>query len=166
MECKLHVALCSQSLLFSVLELTRKYSFHCLFCHGFEERGAVSAGVLAMGPMLGGAGGPSAPLMAPVIARMAARLAARVTVYTDGNEELGTRIREALKSPGKFHIENRRVVSLSKDPHVEGDAGVIVALEDGSTNSEMFLVSSLLPLFCPAHFIHKYARKSLLVRSN
>ncbi|KAI0128145.1 thioredoxin reductase glit [Hypoxylon sp. NC0597] len=113
--------------------------FHCLFCHGFEERGAASAGVLAMGPMLGGAGGPSTPLMAPVIARMAARLAGRVTVYTDGNEELGTRIREELKSPGKFHIEDRRVVSLSKDPHVEGDAGVIVTLEDGSTNSEMFL---------------------------
>ncbi|KAI0841362.1 thioredoxin reductase glit [Hypoxylon sp. FL0890] len=113
--------------------------FHCLFCHGFEERGASSAGVLAMGPMLGGAGGPSAPLMAPVIARMAGRLADHVTVYTDGNKELGALIRETLKSPPKFHVENRRVVCLSKDPQVEGDAGVIVTLEDGTTNREMFL---------------------------
>ncbi|KAI1410274.1 thioredoxin reductase glit [Hypoxylon sp. FL1857] len=113
--------------------------FHCLFCHGFEERGAPSAGVLAMGPMLGGVGGPSTPLMAPVIARMAARLAGHVTIYTDGNEELGTQIQEALKSGHKFHIENRRVVRLSKDPDVEGDAGVIVTLEDGRTNREMFL---------------------------
>ncbi|KAI1142014.1 thioredoxin reductase glit [Hypoxylon sp. FL0543] len=113
--------------------------FHCLFCHGFEERGASSAGVLATGPMLGSAGGPSAPLMAPVIARMAARLAGHVTVYTDGNEDLGARIREALKNSQRFHVENRRVVRLSKDPQVEGDAGVIVTLEDGNTNREMFL---------------------------
>ncbi|KAI1461504.1 FAD/NAD(P)-binding domain-containing protein [Annulohypoxylon moriforme] len=113
--------------------------FHCLFCHGFEERGSPSAGVLAMGPMLGGGGDDTAPPMAPVIARMAARLAGRVTVYTDGNENLGSRIRAHLKSAQKFHVENRRIARLAKDPDVEGEAGVLVTLEDGSVNKEGFL---------------------------
>ncbi|KAI1382629.1 FAD/NAD(P)-binding domain-containing protein [Hypoxylon trugodes] len=113
--------------------------FHCLFCHGFEERGAASAGVLAMGPMLGSAGGNGLPLMSPVIARMANRLAGHVTVYTDGNEELGAKIREQLKSASKFHVENRRVLRLAKDLEVQGDAGVLVTLEDGSVNKEGFL---------------------------
>ncbi|KAI0888802.1 FAD/NAD(P)-binding domain-containing protein [Annulohypoxylon maeteangense] len=113
--------------------------FHCLFCHGFEERGSASAGVLAIGPMLGGGGNDTAPLMAPVIARMAARLAGHVTVYTDGNETLGSRIREQLKSNQKFHVENRRLVRLAKDPDVGGNAGVLVTLEDGNVNKEGFL---------------------------
>ncbi|XDG09656.1 hypothetical protein ABKA04_009271 [Annulohypoxylon sp. FPYF3050] len=113
--------------------------FHCLFCHGFEERGAASAGVLAMGPLLGSGGDNGTPLMAPVIARMASRLSGHVTVYTDGNADLGSRIRAALKSSKKFDIENRRVVRLAKDPDVEGNAGVLVTLEDGAVNKEEFL---------------------------
>ncbi|KAI1760772.1 FAD/NAD(P)-binding domain-containing protein [Hypoxylon sp. FL1150] len=113
--------------------------FHCLFCHGFEERGASSAGVLAVGPLLGGSRDDAAPLFAPGISRMANRLAGSVTVYTDGNKELGSRIRAQLKSKNKFHVENRRVVRLSKDPDVEGEAGVLVTLEDGTVNKEGFL---------------------------
>ncbi|XXG99439.1 hypothetical protein Hte_005778 [Hypoxylon texense] len=125
--------------------------FHCLFCHGFEERGAPSAGVLATGPLLAGPG-PSggnnnnnnndddaAPLFAPTVSRMAGRLAGSVTVYTDGNEELGSRIRAQLKSKTKFRVETRRVVRLTKDPDVEGEAGVLVTLEDGTVNKEGFL---------------------------
>lgn len=123
--------------------LTYMTSFHCLFCHGFEERGASSAGVLATGPLLGGSGGNgAAPLFAPVVSRMANRLAGSVTVYTDGDEELGSRIRAQLKSKTNFRMENRRVVQLSKDPGVEGEAGVLVTLEDGTVNREGFLVSS------------------------
>lgn len=124
-------------------------SFHCLFCHGFEERGATSAGVLALGPLLGGSGSDAAPLVAPNISRMASRLAGSVTVYTDGNEELGSRIRAQLKSTTKFHVENRRVVRLGKDPDVEGEAGVLVTLEDGTVNREGFLVSSSSPRDTP-----------------
>ncbi|KAI2618035.1 thioredoxin reductase glit [Hypomontagnella submonticulosa] len=113
--------------------------FHCLFCHGFEERGSPSAGVLATGPMLGGGGGDAVPLMAPTIARMAARLAGQVTVYTDGDTALGERIRGSLKSTQKFHVENRRVVKLAKDPEVEGEAGLLVTVEDGTVNKEGFL---------------------------
>ncbi|KAL7627277.1 hypothetical protein AAE478_001466 [Parahypoxylon ruwenzoriense] len=110
--------------------------FHCLFCHGFEEQGAPSAGVLAMGPFLGGA---NETLFAPAIARMAGRLASSVTVYTDGDESLGARIRAELRSTKKFHIENRRVAKLAKDPDVQGEAGVLVTLEDGAVNRERFL---------------------------
>ncbi|KAI1801062.1 FAD/NAD(P)-binding domain-containing protein [Daldinia bambusicola] len=113
--------------------------FACLFCHGFEERGAASAGVLATGPFLGGGGNNGAPLMAPFISRMASRLAGHVTIYTDGNEELGTRIRAQLKKSQKFQIEHRRLTRVAKDPDVKGDAGVLVTLEDGSVNKEGFL---------------------------
>ncbi|KAI1209533.1 FAD/NAD(P)-binding domain-containing protein [Annulohypoxylon truncatum] len=124
-------------------ELWGRGILHCLFCHGFEERGAASAGVLGTGPMLGGADSDSAPLMAPVIARMAARLAGRVTVYADENENLGSRIRAQLKSSQKFDVDNRRIVRLAKDSDVEGDAGMLVTLEDGSVNKEGFLESML-----------------------
>ncbi|KAF3062288.1 hypothetical protein GL218_03642 [Daldinia childiae] len=113
--------------------------FHCLFCHGFEERGSASAGVLATGPFLGGESDSSAPLMAPVISRMASRLAGHVTIYTDGNKELGACIRAQLKSTQKFSIENRRLARVAKDPDVEGEAGVLVTLGDGSVNREGFL---------------------------
>ena len=55
--------------------------FHCLFCHGYEEKNVVSAGVLAVGDI-------SAPMMSLHMARMAKRLAPKVTIYTDGAEEL------------------------------------------------------------------------------
>lgn len=94
-----------------------------------------------MGPLLGSRGNDTTPPMAPVIARMASRLSGRVSVYTDGNADLGSRIRAALKNSKKFDIENRRVVRLAKDPDVEGNAGVLVTLEDGTVNKEGFLVS-------------------------
>ncbi|KAI0848020.1 FAD/NAD(P)-binding domain-containing protein [Daldinia vernicosa] len=96
-------------------------SFHCLSCHGFEERGPASA-------------------VAPVISRKASRLAGHVTIYTDGNKELGARIRAQLKSTQKFKIENRRLARVAKGPDVKGEAGVLVRLEDGSVNREGFLV--------------------------
>ncbi|KAI1474022.1 FAD/NAD(P)-binding domain-containing protein [Daldinia eschscholtzii] len=113
--------------------------FHCLFCHGFEERGSASAGVLATGPFLGVGGNNGAPLMAPVIARMASRLAGLITVYTDGNEELGASIRAQLKNTQKFKVENRHLTHVAKDPDVNGEAGVLITLEDGSVNKQGFL---------------------------
>ncbi|KAI1775466.1 hypothetical protein F4818DRAFT_50466 [Hypoxylon cercidicola] len=76
---------------------------------------------------------------------MANRLAGSATVYTDGNKKLGSRIRAQLKSKSKFHVENRHVLRLSKDPNVEGEAGVLVTLEDGTVKTEVFLVSSPFP---------------------
>ncbi|GAP84777.2 putative thioredoxin reductase [Rosellinia necatrix] len=113
-------------------ELWGKGIFHCLFCHGYEERGSSSAGLIASG-LLGNT------MFAPSIARMANRLAGAVNVYTDGNEALGAEIRIALKSTKKFHVENRKIKSLAKDHDVQGEAGVLVTLDDGTINKEGFL---------------------------
>ncbi|KAI0196024.1 hypothetical protein EV127DRAFT_458796 [Xylaria flabelliformis] len=113
-------------------ELWGKGIFHCLFCHGYEERGAASAGLIASG-LLGNA------MFAPPVSRMANRLASNVNVYTNGNEALGAEIRALLKSTKKFHIENRKIKGLAKDTDVQGEAGVLVTLEDGTVNREGFI---------------------------
>ncbi|KAK9784504.1 putative Thioredoxin reductase glit [Seiridium cardinale] len=106
--------------------------FHCLFCHGFEERGHASAGVLAVGPMAN-------TMFPPPISRMASRLAGTINVYTNGNPELGAEIRVLLKSTKKFTIENHKIIKFEKDPAVPGSAGVLVTLEDGTVNKEGFV---------------------------
>ncbi|KAI1755260.1 FAD/NAD(P)-binding domain-containing protein [Xylaria castorea] len=113
-------------------ELWGKGIFHCLFCHGYEERGAASAGLIASG-LLGNS------MFAPPISRMANRLASNVNVYTNGNEALGAEIRALLKSTKKFRIENRKIKGLAKDTNVQGEAGVLVTLEDGTVNRESFI---------------------------
>jgi hypothetical protein len=114
-----------------------KTSFHCLFCHGYEERGSASAGVLASGLL-------SNSVFAAPISRMANRLASSVNVYTNGNEAVAAEVRTALKSTKNFRIENRRIKSLANDPDVDGPGGVLVTLEDGTVNKEGFIVSMLL----------------------
>ncbi|KAI0408992.1 hypothetical protein F4802DRAFT_308033 [Xylaria palmicola] len=113
-------------------QLWGKGVFHCLFCHGYEERGAPSAGLLAAG-LLGNT------MFAPPISRMAGRLASVVNVYTDGNKELGNELRGILKSTKKFRIENRKVKTFAKDPDVQGEAGVLVTLDDGTVIKEGFV---------------------------
>ncbi|KAI0436623.1 FAD/NAD(P)-binding domain-containing protein [Xylaria telfairii] len=113
-------------------ELWGKGIFHCLFCHGYEERGAESAGLIASG-LLGNT------MFAPPVSRMASRLADTVNVYTDGNAALGAEIRTVLKSTKKFRIENRKIKGLAKDTDIKGEAGVLVTLEDGTVNREGFI---------------------------
>ncbi|KAK7928311.1 hypothetical protein PG985_005309 [Apiospora marii] len=132
-------------------ELWGRRIFHCAFCHGYEERGRPSAGLLATGALTN-------PKMGSGVARMAARLADQVTVYTNGNPQVGVQIREALKSTKKFRVEDRKIASLAKDPTKpesvvssaaaptsvsdEGDAhhGLLVTLEDGTIVREGFLL--------------------------
>ncbi|KAI1170655.1 FAD/NAD(P)-binding domain-containing protein [Nemania sp. FL0916] len=113
-------------------ELWGKGIFHCLFCHGYEERGAPSAGLLAS-ELLGNS------IFAPPVSRMANRLAGTVNIYTDGNEMLGMEIRSVLKSTKKFRIENRKIKGFSRDPKAQGEAGVLVTLQDGTVNREGFV---------------------------
>ncbi|KAH8723042.1 thioredoxin reductase glit [Phaeosphaeriaceae sp. PMI808] len=103
--------------------------FHCLFCHGFEERGVASVGLLAIGDCA--AKGPAMHL-----SRMANRLAKSVTVYTDGAIELSQALTEPLQAAG-FELNTKRIVKLAKEPH---GTEVTVHLEDGSTKTEGFLV--------------------------
>jgi gliotoxin/aspirochlorine biosynthesis thioredoxin reductase len=111
--------------------------FHCLFCHGYEERGAKSAGLLAIDDC------SPAPI-ALHMARYANRLAEEVAVYTDGNEAVTEVITALLgglepssKSARNISAEARKIVRLRK---LEKWAGVEVELEGGEKKVEGFLV--------------------------
>ncbi|KAG4429913.1 hypothetical protein IFR05_014602 [Cadophora sp. M221] len=110
--------------------------FHCLFCHGYEERGASSAGVLAIDDC---ASAPAAFHMA----RYANRLAEKVTIYTHGNESVTKDIEKTLsqlkpesKTRKNTIIDSRKIVRFVKG--AEGGE-IEVHLEDGGTKMEGFL---------------------------
>ncbi|KAL4756565.1 thioredoxin reductase gliT [Aspergillus foveolatus] len=109
-------------------ELWGKRIFHCLFCHGFEDRGAESAGVL-------GAGFITQPAMILHMARMASPLAKKITVYCHGNEELTAQAKKEFENK-PLTIEPRKITAVEK----QGDS-VIVQFDDGQTRQEGFLVS-------------------------
>ncbi|KAI3554831.1 hypothetical protein CABS03_08269 [Colletotrichum abscissum] len=77
--------------------------FHCLFCHGFEERGAERVGVLAFGLT-------GSVKMATHIAYMARPLGKKVTIYTHGNETLASEIGAMANNP--FTIDTRKITSM------------------------------------------------------
>ncbi|ERF77100.1 hypothetical protein EPUS_09239 [Endocarpon pusillum Z07020] len=109
-------------------ELWGKSIFHCLFCHGFEERGAISAGVLALGFI-------TSPPMILHMARMASPLAKHVTIYCHGNKELSTQLQKEFQ--GKpLTIEPRKIAALERR-----DEHVTVHFEDGGSRKEAFFVS-------------------------
>jgi len=115
--------------------------YHCLFCHGYEERGHTSSAVLAIGMLANvqhGAG----------VARMAGRLAATVDVYTNGNETLGDQLRAELRDTARFRVLDDKIARVDKDPDVEGDAGLLVTLEDGSVRREGFMVRLAMSPLC------------------
>ncbi|KAF7559039.1 hypothetical protein G7046_g5098 [Stylonectria norvegica] len=78
--------------------------FHCLFCHGFEERGAESVGVLAGGWFI-------TPEGLSHVSPMAKRLSKSVTIYTNGNETLQAAVQANLHS-SKFHFDNRAITRV------------------------------------------------------
>lgn len=112
-------------------ELTTYASFHCLFCHGYEERGCVSAGLLAVGDVAN-------PMVAIHFARMAKRFATTVTLYTDGAEELAQTLKESARGTG-IKVDMRKISKLAKGP---GESDVQVIFEDGTQVTEGFLVST------------------------
>lgn len=103
--------------------------FHCLFCHGFEERDSASAGVLAVGDV-------ASVGVALHLGRMAKRIVPVVTIYTDGAEELNEQIILALNG-SDIKVDKRRITRL--EPGSE-QSRVKLYLEDGSIKREGFLV--------------------------
>ncbi|TQS32816.1 hypothetical protein Golomagni_06854 [Golovinomyces magnicellulatus] len=96
---------------------------HCLFCHGYEERGD-RAGVL-LGGMVKGP-------MAQGVAQMAKKLAGAVTVYTNGEE---------FEYPGKsskITVDKREIERFDL---VDGGPKVRVTFKDGSSVVEGFVAS-------------------------
>ncbi|KAL4899644.1 hypothetical protein BDW74DRAFT_171338 [Aspergillus multicolor] len=102
--------------------------FHCLLCHGFEERGCGSAGVLAVGDMAN-------TMPAMHVARIARRLANTVTIYPHGAEELSQVLAVATQSTG-IMIDNRPISRLVNGP---SKADVEVAFVDSTSKIEGFL---------------------------
>ncbi|KAK2011307.1 FAD/NAD(P)-binding domain-containing protein [Colletotrichum eremochloae] len=106
--------------------------FHCLFCHGFEERGAEKVGVLAFG-MTGNL------KMATHIAHMARPLGKQVTIYTNGNSSLASDISALANSP--FTVDARRITKIRMAGDDSGHhTSVTLTLEDREEVTERFLV--------------------------
>ncbi|KAI0385081.1 hypothetical protein F5Y04DRAFT_269031 [Hypomontagnella monticulosa] len=111
-------------------QLWTKRIFHCLFCHGYEDRGAASSGVLAIPPI-------SIPALAMHMAGNAAQLSGEVTLYTHGNDDMTTQLNGIVAPESNFRVEPRRIKRLSENTQANS---VIVEFEDGSSKEEKFLV--------------------------
>lgn len=127
-----HVSIYSASYVHcEILWLTMYGRFHCLFCHGYEERGCASAGLLAVGDVAN-------PMVAMHFARMAKRFASTVTLYTDGAEELAQTLKESTRGTG-IKVNKKKISKLVKG---HGASDVQVIFEDGTQVTEGFLVST------------------------
>ncbi|KAF4974028.1 hypothetical protein FZEAL_9021 [Fusarium zealandicum] len=104
--------------------------FHCLYCEGFEERGAESVGVFAGGMIV-------APEMLAHVTPMAKRLAKSVTVYTNGDETLQASVQSKLKS-SKISYDSRKITSFQL---VDEGPAVKMTFDDGSSKTEGFVVN-------------------------
>ncbi|KAF5021308.1 hypothetical protein F66182_6706 [Fusarium sp. NRRL 66182] len=104
--------------------------FHCLYCHGFEERGAESVGVLAGGLL------STADMLAHVTP-MAKRLSRSVTVYANGDPSLIEGIRAKVHS-SKVHYDPRKMTNVQL---VHKGPQVTITFEDGSSKTEGFVVN-------------------------
>ncbi|KAK6849414.1 hypothetical protein PG990_001707 [Apiospora arundinis] len=105
--------------------------YHCLFCHGYEDKGVASAGVLAIGD-IGNVGG------ALHMARMAKRLTPKVTIYTDGADALSGELVLGKGDDAVINVENRRIQQVEKGNTTGSE--VIIHFEDGTSVSEGFIV--------------------------
>ncbi|KAL4912938.1 FAD/NAD(P)-binding domain-containing protein [Aspergillus aurantiobrunneus] len=108
-----------------------KRIYHCLYCEGYEDRGAASSGVLAIQTA-------SIAPMAIHLAENAAHLSSTVTIYTDGSEDLSAQIQQSLGSTDQnpFKVDPRPISRL----RVLENGGIELTFADGTTAVEAFLV--------------------------
>ncbi|KAK6721183.1 hypothetical protein SNK04_000077 [Fusarium graminearum] len=113
---------------------TKYRSFHCLFCHGYEDRNSESVGVLAVGEC-------AETSTVARMARAAHQFSRSITIYTNGNSELGDQVYRLLGKEGWCSINNlgiKKVYMPQKTP--ASPITVQVELSDGTTKTEDFLV--------------------------
>lgn len=105
--------------------------FHCLFCHGYEERGAASSGILVSGML-------SAPDFISHVFLMAKRLSGAVTIYTNSNPSVASEMSTRILGT-KMHIDDRAITRFSRVS--EDSPEVTITFADGTTKTEGFIAS-------------------------
>ncbi|KAF5686945.1 hypothetical protein FCIRC_2637 [Fusarium circinatum] len=109
---------------------TNSSSYHCLFCHGYEEAGKPSSGVLALGEN-------TTPAAAVAFARSAKQMTSKAVIYTSNNPAMQTAIADLLgKKDTAITIDNREIASLALGPD---GTGVTITFANGSSVQEAFL---------------------------
>ncbi|KAL4955394.1 FAD/NAD(P)-binding domain-containing protein [Aspergillus filifer] len=108
-----------------------KRIYHCLYCEGYEDRGAASSGVLAIQAA-------SVAPMAIHLAENAAHLSSTVTIYTHGSKDLSAQIQQSLGNANQntFNVDPRAISRL----RVLESGGIQLTFADGTTAVEAFLV--------------------------
>lgn len=105
-------------------------SYHCLFCHGYEDAGKPSSGILAIGDN-------SAPAAAIGLARSSKQITSKVVIYTSNNPTVQSSIAALLgENDTAITTDDREVTSLALG--AEGN-GITLTFADGSTVQEAFL---------------------------
>ncbi|PVH92816.1 FAD/NAD(P)-binding domain-containing protein [Periconia macrospinosa] len=104
--------------------------FHCLYCHGWEERGCESAGMLAEGDT-------GNVVVALHFARQGLRMAKQMTLYTNGNTQLAQDLTETLQAaPAPMTVNSKKIKKLVKAPE---RARITLEFDDGTSITESFL---------------------------
>ena len=111
--------------------------FHCLFCHGYEDRGVSSVGILAVDDC-------APPKAAMHVANYALRLGDKVTIYTNGNDATTSALSSTVSSlrPDSKSAKNITINFKKISKLIKGSKGaeVEVLFEDGEKIVEGFLV--------------------------
>jgi thioredoxin reductase len=110
-------------------------SYHCLFCLGYEDRGAKSSGVLAVQVLA------MMPALAVHMTDNAAQLSKKVTIFTNGSEDVAGQI-QAMCPNSPFKIDSREISHLE-----DRQGGIGIHFSDGSSEEVSFLVHN--PLTVP-----------------
>ncbi|KAF4636589.1 hypothetical protein G7Y89_g1491 [Cudoniella acicularis] len=108
--------------------------FHCLFCHGYEDAGVKSIGVLAVDLMA------QVPQITNGLVRNALRFSDDVTIYTNGAESIATTMLELVSTadaPQGVKMDSRPIARLTKE---DTAAEVTIEFKDGSRITHGFLV--------------------------
>ncbi|KAK7909123.1 hypothetical protein PG985_015001 [Apiospora marii] len=105
--------------------------FHCLTSQGFEERNQSTVGVLGIGDC-------ATKMACSRLSRQAKQLSKQVRIYTDGNGDLFSQLKDIVEPHGDgIVLEDRKISRLAKEPN---ESSVTVQLEDGTAFTEGFLV--------------------------
>jgi gliotoxin/aspirochlorine biosynthesis thioredoxin reductase len=105
-------------------------SYDFLFCHGYEDRGAKSVGVLAIDLMA------QMPPITNSLARNALQFTDDVTIYTNGSQSVASALLPMVEKKG-IKVDDKPIKRLIKEPNA---AEVTIDFQDRSSITHSFLV--------------------------